>query len=171
MHLYLREAPRTIYLVTSSQEEAAGRPPRVLVVRTAENDPSRAVVELLHKDDVELSAVVRLTGRVVGNQQLAAQSQNRKVRASSSMRYKRTVDDMFVLWTGRHAPRWAECSRRRRAEPGGTWTDAVLGLSQVKTSKEQVAYTTTAHLNGNMLHLYFVNIKLHYTAQPIELYV
>lgn len=65
MHLYLREAPRTIYLVTSSQEEAAGRPPRALVIRTAENDSSRAVVELLHKDDVELSAVVRLTGRIV----------------------------------------------------------------------------------------------------------
>ncbi|KAI9462024.1 SacI homology domain-containing protein [Russula earlei] len=65
MHLYLRENPRTIYLVTSSQEETTGRPRRVLVFRAAEDNPYQAVVEFLHKDQVNLSNTVRLTSRVV----------------------------------------------------------------------------------------------------------
>jgi hypothetical protein len=65
MHLYLKESPRTIYLVTSSQEENNGRPSRALVVRVAEHDHSRAVVEFLHKEDVDLSNVSRLTSRIV----------------------------------------------------------------------------------------------------------
>ena len=65
MHLYLRENPRTIYLVTSSQEEINGRPKRALVFRAAEDNPYQAVVELLQKDQVNLSNTVRLTSRVV----------------------------------------------------------------------------------------------------------
>ncbi|KAI0321997.1 SacI homology domain-containing protein [Amylostereum chailletii] len=65
MHLYLRENPRTLYLVTSSQEELQGRPSRALVVRAAEHDPSRAVVEFLLKDEVDLVNAIRLTSRVV----------------------------------------------------------------------------------------------------------
>ncbi|KAI0065841.1 DNase I-like protein [Artomyces pyxidatus] len=65
MHLYLGENPRTLYLVTSSQEESSGRPRRALVVRAAENSLTQAVVEFLHKDQVNLSNVVRLTSRVV----------------------------------------------------------------------------------------------------------
>ncbi|KAA1473494.1 inositol polyphosphate phosphatase [Dentipellis sp. KUC8613] len=65
MHLYLGESPRTIYLVTSSQEENAGKPSKSLVFRAAENNPSQAVVEFLNKDEVDLSNVVRLTTRVV----------------------------------------------------------------------------------------------------------
>ncbi|KAI0034116.1 DNase I-like protein [Vararia minispora EC-137] len=65
MHLYLKESPRTIYLVTSSQEEINGRPSRALVLRAAEHDPSRAVVEFLRKEDVDLNNVTRLTSRIV----------------------------------------------------------------------------------------------------------
>ena len=65
MHLYLRENPRTLYLVTSSQEESNGRPRRALVFRAAEDTPYQAVVEFLHKDQINLSNSVRLTSRVV----------------------------------------------------------------------------------------------------------
>lgn len=65
MHLYLRENPRTLYLVTSSHEETHGRPKRALVFRPAEDNPYQAVVEFLHKDQVNLSNTVRLTSRVV----------------------------------------------------------------------------------------------------------
>ena len=65
MHLYLRENPRTLYLITSSQEEIHGKPGRVLVVRAAEHDPSRIVVEFLFKTQADLTNVVRLTSRVV----------------------------------------------------------------------------------------------------------
>jgi hypothetical protein len=65
MHLYLRENPRTLYLVTSSQEEGHGHPRRALVFRSAEDNPYQAVVEFLHKDQVNLSNTVRLTSRVV----------------------------------------------------------------------------------------------------------
>jgi synaptojanin len=65
MHLYLAENPRTLYLVTSSQEESKGRPRRTLVFRAAEDNPHQAVVEFLHKDQVNLSNSVRLTSRIV----------------------------------------------------------------------------------------------------------
>lgn len=75
MHLYLGSNPRTLFLVTSSQEEAQGRPRRALIFRAAEretalnptttNAPQQAVVEFLPKDDVNLANVVRLTSRIV----------------------------------------------------------------------------------------------------------
>lgn len=65
MHLYLGENPRTIYLVTSSQEETDGRPRRALVFRAAEENPGQAIVEFLPKDQVNLVNSVRLTSRVV----------------------------------------------------------------------------------------------------------
>jgi synaptojanin len=65
MHLYLRENPRTLYIVTSSQEENNGRPRRALVFRAAEDNPYQAVVEFLPKDQVNLSNSIRLTSRVV----------------------------------------------------------------------------------------------------------
>jgi synaptojanin len=65
MHLYLVENPRALYLVTSSQEEGKGRPRRALVFRAAEENPYQAVVEFLHKDQVNLANSVRLTSRVV----------------------------------------------------------------------------------------------------------
>ena len=65
MHLYLRESPRALYLVTSSQEESNGCPRRALVFRAAEDNPYQAVVEFLPKDQVNLSNAIRLTSRVV----------------------------------------------------------------------------------------------------------
>ncbi|THH19911.1 hypothetical protein EW146_g1364 [Bondarzewia mesenterica] len=65
MHLYLKENPRTLLLVISSQEESHGSPRRALVFRAAEINPSQAVVEFLSKDEVDLSNAVRLTSRVV----------------------------------------------------------------------------------------------------------
>ena len=65
MHLYLGENPRTLYLVTSSQEESNGCPRRALVFRAAEDNPYQAVVEFLPKDQVNLSNSIRLTSRVV----------------------------------------------------------------------------------------------------------
>ena len=65
MHLYLGENPRTIYLVTTSQEETDGCPKRALVFRAAEENPDQAIVEFLPKDQVNLANSVRLTSRVV----------------------------------------------------------------------------------------------------------
>lgn len=74
MHLYLGQNPRTLFLVTSSQEEKQGRPSRALVFRAAERDllnpnttnaPQQALVEFLPKDEVNLGNVVKLTSRIV----------------------------------------------------------------------------------------------------------
>ncbi|TFK55545.1 DNase I-like protein [Heliocybe sulcata] len=65
MHLYVSENPRTLYLVTSSQEEKTGRPRRGLVFRAAEGSTSQAVVEFLQKDDIDFSNAVRLTSRTI----------------------------------------------------------------------------------------------------------
>ena len=65
MHLYLCDAPRTLYLVTSSQEESQGRPRRALVFRAAEGRPTQAIVEFLPKDEVDLTNAVKLTNRIV----------------------------------------------------------------------------------------------------------
>lgn len=71
MHLYLGSNPRTLFLVTSSQEELQGRPRRALIFRAPERDnnlsynSSQAVVEFLPKDEVNLTNVVRLTTRIV----------------------------------------------------------------------------------------------------------
>ena len=65
MHLYLGENPRTLSLVTSSQEESKGRPRRALVFRAADDKPHQAIVEFLHKDQANLANSVRLTSRVV----------------------------------------------------------------------------------------------------------
>ena len=65
MHLYLGDNPRTLYLVTSQHDEKLGRPQRVLVFRVAPSNPSQAVVEFLHKDQVDLSSAVLMTNRVI----------------------------------------------------------------------------------------------------------
>ncbi|KAI9000860.1 DNase I-like protein [Trametes punicea] len=65
MYLYLSENPRTLYLVTSSQEERRDCPPRALVFRAAPNSSSQAVVEFLPKKEVALGNAVRLTSRIV----------------------------------------------------------------------------------------------------------
>ena len=65
MHLYLKEEPRTLLLVTSSREESQGRPQRVLIFRAVESNSSQAVVEFLPKKEVDLSNAVRLTSRIV----------------------------------------------------------------------------------------------------------
>ena len=65
MHLYLRESPRTLFLVTSSYEASQGRPRRALVFRASADNPSQAIVEFLPKDEVDLTDVVRLTSRIV----------------------------------------------------------------------------------------------------------
>ncbi|PIL37300.1 hypothetical protein GSI_00993 [Ganoderma sinense ZZ0214-1] len=65
MHLFFIEDPRTLYLVTSSQDERRGCPPRVLVFRAAKGSSSQAVVEFLPKTEVDLSTAVKLTSRIV----------------------------------------------------------------------------------------------------------
>lgn len=66
MHLYLTEAPhRTLYLVTSSEEEFRGRPSRALVFRAAEDKPSQAIVEFLPKSEVDLSNAIKLSNRTI----------------------------------------------------------------------------------------------------------
>ncbi|KAM5535531.1 hypothetical protein V8D89_010868 [Ganoderma adspersum] len=65
MYLFLIESPRTLCLVTSSQDERRGCPPRVLVFRAAQNSSSQAVVEFLPKTEVDLSSAVKLTSRIV----------------------------------------------------------------------------------------------------------
>ena len=65
MHLYLGDNPRTLYLSTSQHDEKLGRPQRVLVFRVAPTNPSQAVVEFLHKDQVDLSSAALATNRVI----------------------------------------------------------------------------------------------------------
>ena len=65
MYLYLVESPRSLYLVTSQQDERQGRPSRALVFRAAEGRTSQAVVEFLPKDEVNLTNAVKVTNRVV----------------------------------------------------------------------------------------------------------
>jgi len=65
MHLYLGDNPRTLYLATSQHDEKLGRPQRVLVFRVAPSKPSQAVVEFLHKDQVDLSSAVLITKRAI----------------------------------------------------------------------------------------------------------
>ncbi|KAI0677390.1 DNase I-like protein [Trametes maxima] len=65
MYLYLSEGPRTLCLVTSSQDERHGCPARALVFRAAQGSSSQAVVEFLPKSEVDLSNAVRLTSRIV----------------------------------------------------------------------------------------------------------
>ncbi|EKM59266.1 uncharacterized protein PHACADRAFT_157566 [Phanerochaete carnosa HHB-10118-sp] len=66
MHFYLTESPtRTLYLVTSSQEEIQGRPSRVLVFRAAEGRASQAIVEFLPKSEVDLTNAIKLSNRVI----------------------------------------------------------------------------------------------------------
>ncbi|KAF8165492.1 inositol polyphosphate phosphatase [Crassisporium funariophilum] len=64
MYLYLASSPRALYLVTSSHDERLGRPRRALVFRAGEGQ-SKAIVEFLPKDQVDLSSCVRLTNRIV----------------------------------------------------------------------------------------------------------
>lgn len=64
MYLYLSNAPRALYLVTSFHDEKLGRPHRALVFRAGEGE-AQAVVEFVSKDDIELYNMVRLTNRVV----------------------------------------------------------------------------------------------------------
>ncbi|KAI0700745.1 inositol polyphosphate phosphatase [Cytidiella melzeri] len=65
MHLYLAESPRTLYLVTSTQDEKRGQPSRALVFRTAEGKPSQAVVEFLPRHEVDLSNAAKVTNRII----------------------------------------------------------------------------------------------------------
>ncbi|KAF8504208.1 DNase I-like protein [Gautieria morchelliformis] len=66
MHLYLRESPRALILVTSSEDQRQGCPRKALVFRASEEPRSaQAVVEFVPKDEVDLSGVVRLTSREV----------------------------------------------------------------------------------------------------------
>ncbi|KAL1944314.1 hypothetical protein VTO73DRAFT_3499 [Trametes versicolor] len=65
MYLYLGESPRTLYLVTSSEDERRGGPARALVFRAAQDSSSQAVVEFLPKREVDLSNATRLSSRIV----------------------------------------------------------------------------------------------------------
>ncbi|KAG6821534.1 hypothetical protein H0H93_000043 [Arthromyces matolae] len=64
MYLHLAHNPRVLYLVTSSHDERLGRPRRALTFR-AGSIPTQAVVELLRKDEIDLTNTVRLTSRVI----------------------------------------------------------------------------------------------------------
>ena len=64
MYLYLGNNPRTLYLVTSTHDERHGCPRRALVFRAGEGQ-SKAIVEFLSKDQVNISKCVKLTNRIV----------------------------------------------------------------------------------------------------------
>ncbi|KIJ37381.1 hypothetical protein M422DRAFT_211433 [Sphaerobolus stellatus SS14] len=67
MHLYLRETPRALFLVTSSEDERQGAPSRALVFRATDegSQAAQAVVEFVPKSEVDLTGVVRPTSRQV----------------------------------------------------------------------------------------------------------
>ena len=64
MHLYLENNPRSLYLVTSTQDERHGCPKKALVFRAGEGQ-SKAIVEFLPKDQVNFSKCIKLTNRIV----------------------------------------------------------------------------------------------------------
>jgi len=64
MYLYLSNAPRTLYLITDTQDEKQGRPRRALVFRAAPGN-SQAVVEFLRAEEVDMRDLVRLSNRIV----------------------------------------------------------------------------------------------------------
>lgn len=64
MYLYVRNSPRALYLITSSQDERLGRPPRALVFREGDGS-AKAIVEFLSKDQVDLHNLVKLNTRIV----------------------------------------------------------------------------------------------------------
>ena len=64
MYLYLGNNPRSLYLVTSTHDERHGCPRKALVFRAGEGQ-SKAIVEFLPKDQVNLSKCVKLTNRIV----------------------------------------------------------------------------------------------------------
>ncbi|KAF7432917.1 inositol polyphosphate 5-phosphatase [Pleurotus ostreatus] len=65
MYLYLGSNPRSLYLLTSPQDEKVGRPHRGLVFRCNEANPTQAIVEFLPKREIDISSLVKLTNRVV----------------------------------------------------------------------------------------------------------
>ena len=64
-HLYLRESPRSLLLVTSSDDERRGAPRRGLIFRVTDGSDKQVVVEFLPKDEISLVGVTKLTNRPV----------------------------------------------------------------------------------------------------------
>lgn len=66
MHLYLKEEPRALILVTTPEDERQGSPARGLVFKPSDSKSSSQVIaEFLPKSEIDLTAVVRLTNRSV----------------------------------------------------------------------------------------------------------
>ena len=65
MHLHLGDNPRTLYLVTSPQEERDGYPSKALVFRAVDGNSSQAIVQFLPKDQVDLDDTIKLSTRNV----------------------------------------------------------------------------------------------------------
>lgn len=65
MHLYLGQNPRTLYLLTDSNDQRLGHPFRSLSFRAAATNASQVVVEFLPGDKVKLPGMVKLTHRAV----------------------------------------------------------------------------------------------------------
>lgn len=65
MHLWLRDTPgqRTLILLTSTEDESRGLPPRALVFRPGRG--SQAIVEFLRKSDVDRDGLIKLSSRPV----------------------------------------------------------------------------------------------------------
>ncbi len=64
MHLYLKSVPRALYLITDSQDERIGRPPRALVFRAGDG-LAKVIVEFLPKDQVDMYNLVKMSARNV----------------------------------------------------------------------------------------------------------
>ncbi|PPR04035.1 hypothetical protein CVT24_010610 [Panaeolus cyanescens] len=64
MYLYLKNHPRALYLVSGTHDDRLGRPRRALVFRATPGQ-SKAIVEFLHRDQIEFAGLVRLTSRIV----------------------------------------------------------------------------------------------------------
>ncbi|KAG9002050.1 inositol polyphosphate 5-phosphatase [Tulasnella sp. JGI-2019a] len=63
MHLWLRDTPRTLILLTSAEDELRGLPSRALIFRAGKGP--QAIVEFLSKADVDMDGLIRLTARPV----------------------------------------------------------------------------------------------------------
>ncbi|KZT29277.1 DNase I-like protein [Neolentinus lepideus HHB14362 ss-1] len=137
MHLYVSENPRSLYLVTSSQEEKSGRPRRALVFRAAEGSTSQAIVEFLHKDDIDFSNTVRLTSRVIKGclglisvaQEMflavitsATEVGNTRPSASSPETVARIYEVSFYSLT---SSTWDDLAAASDALPSPSYTDSV----------------------------------------------
>lgn len=60
MHLYLRSVPRSLYLITDSQDARAGRPSRALAFRAGDT-ATKVIVEFISNGQLDMHNLAKLS--------------------------------------------------------------------------------------------------------------